>query len=31
LRVVELVEATTLGEGWLAVSRRIVEDGADAT
>jgi thymidylate synthase len=31
LRVVELVEATTLGEGWLAVSRRIVEAGADAT
>jgi len=28
---VELVEARTLGDGWLAVSRRILERGADAT
>jgi hypothetical protein len=28
---VELVETRTLGEGWLEVSRRILEAGADAT
>jgi thymidylate synthase len=28
---VVLVDAPTLGEGWLAVSRRILDDGADAT
>ena len=27
----ELVETRTLGEGWLEVSRRILEAGADAT
>ena len=31
MRFVELVEARTLGDGWLAVSRRILERGADAT
>jgi thymidylate synthase len=31
LRFVALVEARTLGEGWLAVSRRILASGADAT
>jgi thymidylate synthase len=28
---VEMIEAGTLGEGWLEVSRRILEAGADAT
>jgi thymidylate synthase len=28
---VELIETGTLGEGWLEVSRRILEEGADAT
>ena len=28
---VELVETRTLGEGWLEVSRRTLEAGADAT
>jgi thymidylate synthase len=28
---VELVETRTLGEGWLEVSRRILEAGSDAT
>ena len=28
---VELVETRTLGEGWLEVSRQILEAGADAT
>ena len=31
LRFVELVGARTLGDGWLAVSRRILDGGVDAT
>jgi thymidylate synthase len=31
MALVELVEARTLGEGWLDVSRRILEAGADAS
>ena len=27
----EVVEARTLGHGWLDVSRRILDDGVDAT